>query len=214
MRKTRGLLIVLSGPSGVGKGTVRAAVFKHNTFNYIYSVSATTRSMRPGEVDGKDYYFVTREAFETLIQEDALLEYAEYAGNYYGTPIRQIEENLSAGHDVFLEIEVQGAMKVRERMPEGIFIFLAPPNLQELEARIIGRGTDSAEVIGQRMQIARDEIELMQHYDYVVVNDEVDHAVSKINAIIQSEHLKVVRVVDEIKAEIHDYFAEKGEELL
>ncbi|MCW6663367.1 guanylate kinase [Aerococcaceae bacterium NML190073] len=206
MANTRGLLIVLSGPSGVGKGTVRAAVFKNNIFNYVYSVSATTRAMRPGEVDGKDYYFVSREEFEHLIETNALLEHAEYVGNYYGTPIQKIEENLAAGNDVFLEIEVQGALKVRERMPEGVFIFLAPPNLKELESRITGRGTDDAAVIYERMRMAREEIELMQHYDYVVVNDKVDNAVNKINAIIQSEHLKVDRVIDQIKAEIHNYF--------
>ena len=208
MSTTRGLLIVLSGPSGVGKGTVRAAVFKHNTFHYVYSVSATTRAARPGEVDGKDYYFVSRESFEQLIETDALLEYAEYAGNYYGTPIQKIEENLAAGRDVFLEIEVQGALKVRERMPEGVFIFLAPPNLRELESRLVVRGTDAEDVIRRRMEIAKEEIELMQHYDYVVVNDEVQLAVDKINAIIQSEHLKVERVVDQIRHDMEDYFTQ------
>ncbi|MBF6626067.1 guanylate kinase [Aerococcaceae bacterium zg-BR9] len=208
MSQQRGLLIILSGPSGVGKGTVRAAIFKNNRFNYVYSVSATTRQSRPGEVDGVDYHFVSRETFEQYIKDDALLEYAEYVGNYYGTPIQKIEENLAAGNDVFLEIEVQGALKVRERMPEGIFIFLAPPNLAELESRILGRGTDQPEIIYERMQMAREEIELMQHYDYVVVNDTVENAVEKVNAIIQSEHLKVERVVDRIKADIHDYFQE------
>ena len=206
MSASRGLLIVLSGPSGVGKGTVRAAVFANNQFQYGYSVSATTRAQRPGEVDGKDYYFVSREEFETMIQNEDLLEYAEYVGNYYGTPIQKIEENLAAGHDVFLEIEVQGAMKVKERMPEGIFIFLAPPNLEELESRITGRGTDAAHVIQERMATAKEEIELMQHYDYVVVNDQVQHAVDKINAIIQSEHLKVERVVDQIRHDMETYY--------
>lgn len=206
MSASRGLLIVLSGPSGVGKGTVRAAVFANNQFQYVYSVSATTRAQRPGEVDGKDYYFVSREEFETMIQNEDLLEYAEYVGNYYGTPIQKIEENLAAGHDVFLEIEVQGAMKVKERMPEGIFIFLAPPNLEELESRITGRGTDAAHVIQERMATAKEEIELMQHYDYVVVNDQVQHAVDKINAIIQSEHLKVERVVDQIRHNMETYY--------
>lgn len=210
MNDTRGLLIVLSGPSGVGKGTVRAAIFKDNIYNYVYSVSATTRQMRPGEVDGVDYHFTSREEFEKLIEEDTLLEYAEYVGNYYGTPINWIEDNLSKGRDVFLEIEVQGAMKVRERMPDGIFIFLAPPNLNELESRITGRGTDNEEIIYERMQKAREEIEMMKHYDYVVVNDKVDNAVNKINGIIQSEHLKVSRVVDQIKLQIHNYF-QKGE---
>lgn len=211
MTQQRGLLIILSGPSGVGKGTVRAAIFENNQFNYVYSVSATTRNSRPGEIDGVDYFFVSRETFEQYIKDDALLEYAEYVGNYYGTPIQKIEENLAAGKDVFLEIEVQGALKVRERMPEGIFIFLAPPNLEELESRITGRGTDGPEVIYERMQMAKEEIELMQHYDYVVVNDTVEHAVEKVNAIIQSEHLKVERVVDRIKADIHEYF-QKGVE--
>ena len=206
MSASRGLLIVLSGPSGVGKGTVRAAVFANNQFQYVYSVSATTRAQRPGEVDGKDYYFVSREEFETMIQNEDLLEYAEYVGNYYGTPIQKIEENLAAGHDVFLEIEVQGAMKVKERMPEGIFIFLAPTNLEELESRITGRGTDAAHVIQERMATAKEEIELMQHYDYVVVNDQVQHAVDKINAIIQSEHLKVERVVDQIRHDMETYY--------
>ena len=206
MSASRGLLIVLSGPSGVGKGTVRAAVFANNQFQYVYSVSATTRAQRPGEVDGKDYYFVSREEFETMIQNEDLLEYAEYVGNYYGTPIQKIEENLAAGHDVFLEIEVQGAMKVKERMPEGIFIFLAPPNLEELESRITGRGTDAEHVIQERMATAKEEIELMQHYDYVVVNDQVQHAVDKINAIIQSEHLKVERVVDQIRHDMETYY--------
>lgn len=206
----RGLLIILSGPSGVGKGTVRAAIFKDNLYHYVYSVSATTRQMRPGEVDGVDYHFVTRAQFEKYIADDALLEYAEYVGNYYGTPIQKIEENLAAGRDVFLEIEVQGALKVRERMPEGVFIFLAPPNLEELESRITGRGTDDASVIVERMQMAKEEIELMQHYDYVVVNDTVEYAVEKVNAIIQSEHLKVERVVDRIKSDIQQYF-QKGE---
>lgn len=206
MHDQRGLLIVLSGPSGVGKGTVREAIFKDNPYDYVYSISATTRKMRTGEVNGEDYHFVSREEFETLIEEDALLEYGEYVGNYYGTPISRIEENLNAGRDVFLEIEVQGALKVRDRMPEGIFIFLAPPNLTELEARLSGRGTDDMAIIYERMQKAREEIDMMQYYDYVVVNDEVPKAVEKINAIIQSEHLKVDRVVNEIKAEIHRYF--------
>ena len=211
MTQQRGLLIILSGPSGVGKGTVRAAIFKDNKFNYVYSVSATTRQSRPGEVDGVDYYFVSKEQFKQYIEEDALLEYAEYVGNYYGTPIQKIEENLAAGNDVFLEIEVQGALKVRERMPEGIFIFLAPPSLDELKSRITGRGTDREDVILERMQMAKEEIDMMQHYDYVVVNDTVEHAVDKVNAIIQSEHLRVERVVDRIRADIKNYFQQEGE---
>ncbi|MBG9979792.1 guanylate kinase [Facklamia sp. DSM 111018] len=211
MSTQRGLLIILSGPSGVGKGTVREAVFDNENCNYIYSVSATTRSSRPGEVNGEDYFFISREEFENLIEKDALLEYAEYVGNYYGTPLAYIEENLQAGRDVFLEIEVQGARKVRERMPEGIFIFLAPPSFKELETRLTDRGTDSQAVIMERMERAREEIEMMKDYDYVVVNDYVPNAVSKINAIIECEHLKVERIVDRIQQDIQDYFVEGAE---
>lgn len=213
MNDQRGLLIILSGPSGVGKGTVRAAVFNRPDVNYHYSVSATTRPMRPGEVDGTDYYFVSRQEFEQLIEQEALLEYAEYVGNYYGTPLAKIEEKLAQGVDVFLEIEVQGALKVKEKMPEGIFIFLAPPNLAELEQRIIGRGTDNEAVIYERMQKAVDEIEMMKHYDYVVVNDQVETAVDKINAIIISEHLRVGRVVDQMNHQIHDFFQKGADDL-
>lgn len=211
MADNRGLLIVLSGPSGVGKGTVRSAIFQDNPFGYVYSISATTRQMREGEVDGKDYHFISRQAFENLIEEDALLEHAEYVGNYYGTPMANIEENLAKGKDVFLEIEVQGALKVREKVnrEDAIFIFLAPPNLTELEGRLVDRGTDDKAVIYERMQKAREEIEMMQYYDYVVVNDIVSKAVDKINAIIQCEHLKVDRVIDKINAEIHEYL-QKG----
>lgn len=206
MQDPKGLLIVLSGPSGVGKGTVREAIFSNNIHNYVYSVSATTRAMRPGEEDGRDYYFVGREEFEGLIQDNALLEYAEYVGNYYGTPIAAIEDNLDQGRDVFLEIEVQGAMQIREKMPQGVFIFLAPPSIQELENRLVNRGTDAQAIIYERIQKAREEMDMMRHYDYVVVNDEVDKAVAKINAIIQSEHLKVGRVIDQMQYEIHQIF--------
>ena len=211
MTKQRGLLVILSGPSGVGKGTVRAAVCKQEDCEYVYSVSATTRSARPGEIDGKDYFFVKREEFESLIANQALLEYAEYVGNYYGTPLDNIEKNLAEGYDVFLEIEVQGASKVRQRMPEGIFIFLAPPSLNELETRLVDRGTDSKEKIAQRMKQAKREIEMMAEYDYVVVNDQVDNAVRKINAIIECEHLRVSRVIDKIQIGMDQYLNNKGE---
>lgn len=212
MPKQKGLLIVLSGPSGVGKGTVRSAIFAENPYGYVYSVSATTRKMRPGEVDGKDYHFVSRQAFEELIQEDALLEYAEYVGNYYGTPIAAVQDQLEAGRDVFLEIEVQGALQVRQHVPEGegVFIFLAPPSLAELESRIVGRGTDDPAIIYERMQKAVEEIDMMKHYDYSVVNDEVDRAVKKINAIIQAEHLKVGRVIDQMTHDIHELFQQEA----
>ncbi|QTJ56561.1 guanylate kinase [Dolosigranulum pigrum] len=189
----RGLLLVLSGPSGVGKGTVRKHIFDHYNNDFDYSISMTTRDKREGEVEGQDYYFRSREAFEQLIESDGLLEYAEYVGNYYGTPLEYVNETLEAGRDVFLEIEVQGALKVRNKMPEAIFIFLSPPNLGELENRITGRGTDSSDMIKKRMKKAVDELKLIQYYDYVVENDDVDKAAQKIRHIIESEHLKVSR---------------------
>lgn len=189
----RGLLLVLSGPSGVGKGTVRKHIFDHYNNDFDYSISMTTRDKREGEVEGQDYYFRSREAFEQLIESGGLLEYAEYVGNYYGTPLEYVNETLEAGRDVFLEIEVQGALKVRNKMSEAIFIFLSPPNLGELENRITGRGTDSSDMIKKRMKKAVDELKLIQYYDYVVENDDVDKAAQKIRHIIESEHLKVSR---------------------
>lgn len=192
--KEKGLLIVLSGPSGVGKGTVRQAVFSRPDAKFEYSISMTTRKPRDGEKDGVDYFFKSREEFEQLIQEGKLLEYAEYVGNYYGTPVDYVKETLNSGKDVFLEIEVQGARQVRDKIPEGLFIFLMPPSLDELESRIVGRGTESVELIHNRMEAARREIELMSLYDYIVENDNVDLAVDRINAIVQSEHCRSERV--------------------
>ncbi|GAA0352200.1 guanylate kinase [Alkalibacterium iburiense] len=191
--KDRGLLIVLSGPSGVGKGTVRKAIFDNYSNDFDYSISMTTRKKREGEKEGVDYFFRTKEEFEKLIEEGGLLEYAEYVGNYYGTPLDYVNKTLDSGRDVFLEIEVQGALKVRGKMPEAIFIFLSPPNLDELESRIVNRGTDSDEMIQKRMKKAVEELKLIQYYDYVVQNDTVVNAARKIRNIIESEHLKVVR---------------------
>ncbi|WP_028273026.1 guanylate kinase [Atopococcus tabaci] len=195
----RGLLIVLSGPSGVGKGTVRKAIFDKYKNDFDYSVSMTTRKKRTGEREGVDYFFRTREEFEALIETGGLLEYAEYVGNYYGTPLEYVNQTLNNGKDVFLEIEVQGALKVRKRMPEGIFIFLAPPDLDELKSRIIGRGTDSMDVIEERMEKAVEELKLIEYYDYVVQNDTVENAARKIRNIIESEHLKVSRNLNTYK---------------
>ena len=172
----RGMLIVLSGPSGVGKGTVRKEIFSQEGNNFDYSISMTTRQMRPGEVNGKDYYFVSKEEFEKEIADGGMLEYAQYVDNYYGTPLKYVNEMLDAGKDVFLEIEVKGAMQVREKVSDGLFIFLTPPDLMELRQRIINRGTDDLETIDKRMEKAKDEIEMMQNYDYAVVNDEVTKA--------------------------------------
>lgn len=194
MRKHRGLLIVLSGPSGVGKGTVRKELFSQPDTNYEYSISMTTRSPREGEVDEVDYFFKTRNEFEDLIEQGQLLEYAEFVGNYYGTPLEYVNKMRDAGRDVFLEIEVQGAAQVRDKVPDGLFIFLAPPSLSELEERLVGRGTESEEVIASRLGAARQELEMMNLYDYVVENDEVENACDRINAIIIAEHCKRERV--------------------
>jgi guanylate kinase len=194
MYKQRGLLIVLSGPSGVGKGTVRKELFTQPDTNYEYSISMTTRSPREGEVDGVDYFFKSRDEFERLIEEGKLLEYAEYVGNYYGTPLDYVNATLDAGRDVFLEIEVVGAAQVRSKVPDGLFIFLAPPSLSELEDRLVGRGTEESDVIASRILKARDEFEMMNLYDYVVENDEVTNACDRINAIVTAEHCRRERV--------------------
>jgi guanylate kinase len=190
----KGLLIVLSGPSGVGKGTVRKELFSQPDTAFEYSVSATTRLPREGERNGVDYFFKTREEFEDMIREDQLLEFAEFVGNYYGTPVEYVRETLDAGKDVFLEIEVQGASQVRRKFPEGLFIFLAPPSLSELENRIVTRGTETEDIIKGRMKAARDELEMMELYDYVVENDQVERAAARVKSIVVAEHCRRERV--------------------
>jgi guanylate kinase len=190
----KGLLIVLSGPSGVGKGTVRKEIFSHIDTSFEYSISMTTRKPREGEIDGVDYFFKSRGEFEQLIAEEKLLEYAEFVGNYYGTPVDYVRETLDKGKDVFLEIEVQGARQVRKKFPEGLFIFLMPPSLSELKNRIETRGTESEEVINNRLNVAKEEIEMMNLYDYVVENDQIDHACERIKAIVVAEHCRRERV--------------------
>ena len=191
----RGLLIVFSGPSGVGKGTVRQEIFSTPDHKFEYSVSMTTRAQRPGEVDGKDYFFRSREEFEELIRNGQMLEYAEYVGNYYGTPLTYVNETLDKGIDVFLEIEVQGALQVKKKVPDAVFIFLTPPDLNELQERLVGSGTDSEEVIAQRIERAREEIALMSEYDYAIVNDEVPLAAERVKRVIEAEHFRVDRVI-------------------
>ena len=170
----RGLLIVFSGPSGVGKGTVRQEIFSKPDHKFEYSVSMTTRAQRPGEVDGKDYFFRSREEFEELIRNGQMLEYAEYVGNYYGTPLAYVNETLDKGIDVFLEIEVQGALQVKKKVPDAVFIFLTPPDLNELED------------------------------DYTIVNDEVPLAAERVKRVIEAEHFRVERVIGHYRNMISD----------
>ena len=191
----RGLLVVLSGPSGVGKGTIRKALFEMPEQEFVYSVSMTTRPPRPGEVDGVDYYFVSREEFERQIANGNMLEYAEFVGNYYGTPKDKVEEQLNAGKEVILEIEVNGALQVREKCKDAVFVFIVPPTRQALYDRLMNRGTESEEVILARIAKANKEFRLAHQYDYIVVNDEVYNAADRIMAIIRSEHAKTFRSI-------------------
>ena len=198
MRK--GLLVVVSGPSGAGKGTICQALLEKTPL--AYSVSATTRKPRAGEVDGESYYFLSVEAFEKMIEKDELLEWAKVYDNYYGTPLKKVEEKLAAGEDILLEIDTQGAMKVREKFPEGVYIFILPPSLAELERRIRGRDTETEDVLQKRLAAAIDEIEAGKCYKYVVTNDEVDGAVDSVCAILEAERCLVARsgeLFDEIE---------------
>jgi guanylate kinase len=193
----RGLLIVLSGPSGVGKGTVRKALFEMPEQEFVYSVSMTTRAPRPGEVDGVDYYFVSKEEFERQIAAGNLLEYAEFVGNYYGTPKDKVEEQLNKGKEVILEIEVNGALQVRDKCKDAVFIFLVPPTRRALYDRLKSRGTECEERILARINKANKEFRLAHQYDYIVVNDEIYNAADRIMAIIRAEHAKTFRSIHE-----------------
>ena len=189
-KKIKGQLIVLSGPSGVGKSTVIAELFSQRS-NIYFSVSYTTRQPRVGEQDGVNYNFVSREEFERMIADDELLEYAEYVDNYYGTSIKLIREKLDAGIDVLLDIEVQGAAKVRARCPDALFIFIIPPSFEELSRRLHRRNTDSEDVIAGRLAKARQEFREIPKYDYLVINDKVANAVHEIEAILTAAECRV-----------------------
>lgn len=191
----RGLLVVISGPSGVGKGTIRKALFAMPDNNFCYSVSMTTRKPRDREKDGVDYFFVTHEEFEKNIRENKLLEFAEFVGEYYGTPIDYIEKQLSEGKEVIMEIEVQGALQVQEKMPDAVFIFIVPPSKEVLYDRLIKRGTEQVKDIEKRIQKAEREYGLAYKYDYIVVNDDVINAADRIYAIIRAEHAKTERSI-------------------
>lgn len=180
----RGKLIILSGPSGVGKGTVRKILMDLPGADFYFSVSLTTRSQRPGEVEGKDYFYVTREEFEDNIARGNLLEYAEFVGNYYGTPADKVEAERNKGRNVLLEIEVTGTQKVIAKCPDAVTIFLVPPSFETLEARIRGRSTENEETIQRRLAKARRELSYKDHYAHVVVNDDVERAAREILSII------------------------------
>ncbi len=195
----KGILIVVSAPSGCGKGTILAEVMKDEKF--YYSVSATTRSPRPGETDGVNYHFLGREQFEELIKTGGMLEYAEYCGNYYGTPRDKVLEKINEGKNVILEIEVQGAMQIREKCPEAVFVFIAPPSVAELRNRLEKRGTETPEVINQRVSEAAQEISFAYRYDYVVVNNILEDAVNDFISVIRAEELKAENqknIIDEV----------------
>ena len=208
----RGILVVVSGFSGAGKGTLMKRLMEKYD-NYALSVSATTRAPRPGEEHGREYFFHTKKEFEELILEDALIEYAQYVDNYYGTPKAYVEKQLNMGKDVILEIEIQGALKVKKKMPNTLLLFVTPPNAEELKRRLVNRGTESLEVIESRLSRASEEAKGMSEYDYILINDQIEECVDKMHAIIQSQHETVKNRRDFIK-EITEEIAvfEKGEE--
>ena len=196
----QGVLLVVSGPSGAGKGTI-CQILREQLPDLGYSISVTTRQPRVGEVDGKSYFFKTVPEVQEMIAKGELLEYAEVYGNYYGTPRKYVMDLLQSGHDVLLEIDIQGALQIKERFPEGVFVFIVPPSLDELSARIYKRGTDSEEVIKRRMASAASELTYAAKYDYIIVNDIATKAANKVLTIMEAERYRVARtyfIVDEI----------------
>ena len=188
--KERGILAVVSGFSGAGKGTIMKGLMNRYD-NYALSISATTREPREGEVHGREYFFVSEEEFEDMIREDRLIEYARYEDHYYGTPKDYVMSQMEAGKDVILEIEIQGALKVKEKFPETLLIFVAPPSAEELKRRLVNRGTETADVIDARMKRACEEAEQMDRYDYLLINDEIDRCVEELNSLIQGQHRRM-----------------------
>lgn len=205
MMKHQGILAVVSGFSGAGKGTIMKALLgKYD--NYALSISATTRKPREGEVHGREYFFLSVDEFEKLIEEDQFIEHARYVSNYYGTPRSYVEEKMAEGKDVILEIEIQGALKVKEKFPETLLVFVVPPSAEELKNRLVGRGTETMEVIESRMDRALEEAEEMDAYDYILVNETVDKAVEDLHNLIQSQHMKASgnqELIKKMKEELH-----------
>lgn len=203
---SKGILVILSGFSGSGKGTLMKRLLEKYD-NYALSVSATTRSPRPGERDGVDYFYKTEEEFSRMIRNDEFLEYACYVNHSYGTPAAYVDEQLNLGKDVILEIEIQGALKVKKKRPDTVLIFVTPPSAEELERRLTGRGTETQEVIQQRMARAVEEAESMEQYDYILVNDTVEECVDQLHLLIQSQHLQTSHQRDfirEIRGELKE----------
>lgn len=203
--KRRGLLIVVSGPSGVGKGTICKELFKSSDDIHL-SVSVTTRAAREGEVHGKNYFFISKEAFQSMIENDELLEYAQVYDNYYGTPKGFVMDQLELGRDILLEIDIQGALQVKERYQEGVFVFIVPPSMEELRNRIVGRGTETLEAINKRFSSAYDEIDLMSNYDYYIINDTVQNATGRLQCILEAERYRILpenvtELIQELKEE-------------
>ena len=205
MMKQQGILAVVSGFSGAGKGTIMKALLgKYD--NYALSISATTRKPREGEVHGREYFFLSVDEFEKMIEEDQFIEHARYVSNYYGTPRSYVEEKMAEGKDVILEIEIQGALKVKEKFPETLLVFVVPPSAEELKNRLVGRGTETMEVIESRMDRALEEAEEMEAYDYILVNETVDKAVEDLHNLIQSQHMKASgnqELIKKTKEELH-----------
>ena len=185
--KHKGILIVVSGFSGAGKGTLMKQLV-HSYDNYALSVSMTTRNPRPGEEEGKEYFFVSREEFEEKIAQDGLIEYASYCDNYYGTPREYVERQLEKGKDVILEIEIQGALKIKKKFPTALLMFVMPPDAAELKKRLEGRGTESREVIEKRLKRASEEAEGIEQYDYIVINDKLEECVEEMHSLVQAAH--------------------------
>ncbi|MDE6203422.1 MAG: guanylate kinase [Lachnospiraceae bacterium] len=190
--KRKGILIVVSGFSGAGKGTLMKQLV-HSYENYALSVSMTTRNPRPGEEEGKEYFFVTREEFEEKIRQDGLVEYACYCDNYYGTPREYVEKQLEKGKDVILEIEIQGALKIKEKFPTALLMFVMPPSVSELRKRLEGRGTESPEAIAKRLKRAAEEAEGIEEYDFIVINDKLEECAASMHGLIQAAHNAPVR---------------------
>lgn len=198
MTNGQGILVVVSGFSGAGKGTLMKALLE-KYHNYALSISATTRSPREGEQDGREYFFVTRDKFESMIEEEELIEYAQYVNNYYGTPRQYVFQQMADGKDVILEIEIQGALKIKERFPEALLLFVMPPSADELKHRLTSRGTETTDVIAARLHRAAEEAVGINSYDYILVNDQIDTCVEEMHQLIQAQHNKVSNNLDFIE---------------